>query len=93
MKGMTVKVLRSREIGHKMMVLAEKSAELGLELTDLQQGAIGMLGDSLLDRYIETGFRTILPIEDRHELCVYLHNTIGPSVYEDHGMTRGPNPL
>ena len=93
MKGVTVNELRSRKLGHDMIAIAEKAVSLGLELTDLQQGQIEMLNDSILDRYIETGFRTILPIADRHELCVYLHNEIGPAVYEDKGMKRGPNPF
>ena len=93
MKGVTVEELRSRKLGHDMIAIVEKAVSLGLELTDLQQGQIKLLNDSVLDRYIETGFRTILPIEHRHELCVYLHDTVGPAIYQDHKMTVGPRPF
>lgn len=88
LKGLTVSELRSRKYGHDMEKLLARSIELGLAITKVQEKQIGILNDSVRDRYIEMGIRTVLNDDSLQHLCAHLNNQIGPMVYANAGMTR-----
>ncbi len=91
--GVTVKDLRSRELGHKMDVLRTKAQEKGLAISSIQEGQIDLLSGAIRDRYIETGSRTVILPDAFLELCLYLHGEIGVPVYQDAGVKRALPPL
>ena len=54
LNGVTVKQLRSRDLGHNMRALRQKAQSFGLKLNPHQEDQIDLLKDAILDRYIET---------------------------------------
>ncbi|WP_417319064.1 hypothetical protein [Emcibacter sp.] len=90
LNGVTIKELRSKDLGHDMKALRKKAKEFGLLFNSVQAGQIDLLGEAILDRYIKTGFRTVLLPETLHKLCLYLHNSLGKPIYQDAEIKRDP---
>ncbi|WP_430414328.1 hypothetical protein [Parasphingorhabdus sp.] len=86
-KGMTVNDLRNN-YGHKISKLFAGAIEHGLEVQSEQQEQAALLDDAIQDRYLESGFRTVLTQPGCENLCRWLHNQIGQVVYKDAGLTR-----
>ena len=86
-KGKTVDQLRN-EYGHKISKLLAGAIENGLDILAVQQEQAALLDDAIQDRYLETGFRTVLTPVACENLCRWLHNQIGLVVYQDAGLKR-----
>ena len=80
-------------MGHNLKKLAAKAVKLGLNVSKEHRSWIGLANEALLDRYIETGARTVLLPESLSAICSNLHEQIGPAVYLDAGLTRKPKPF
>jgi HEPN domain-containing protein len=93
LKGLTVDELRSRALGHNLKKLASKSVKLGLSVSNEQRKWIVLANEAILDRYIETGSRTVLLPESLSEICQSLHEQIGSAVYQQRGLARQPKPF
>lgn len=92
LKGVTVEELRSRALGHNLKKLTSKAVKLGLSVSKEHKTWIWLANEAILDRYIETGARTVLLPEGLSAICSNLHEQIGPAVYQDRGLTRLPKP-
>ena len=90
LKGVTVEELRSRALGHNLKKLTSKAVELGLSVSEEHCLSIEVANEAILDRYIETGARTVLLPESLSAICANLHEQIGPDVYLAAGLTRKP---
>jgi len=86
----TVNELRGRDLGHNMTALRKRAQSFGLNLNLQQEEHIDHLNDAILDRYIETGIRTVLQLETLYELCLFLHEEFGSLIYRDGKLTRSP---
>lgn len=86
-QGKTVDQLRN-EYGHKISKLLDGAVEHGLEMHRLQLDQAALLDDAIQDRYLVTGFRTVLTPVACENLCRWLHNQIGLVVYQDAGLKR-----
>lgn len=90
LKGVPVKELRSRALGHDLKKLTSKAVELGLDVSEEHRLSIEVANEAILDRYIETGARTVLLPDGWSEICSNLHEQIGPAVYLAAGLPRKP---
>ena len=90
LRGVTIEELRSRALGHDLKRLTEKAVELGLSVSEEHRLSIEVANEAILDRYIETGVRTVLLPEGLSAICSNLHEQVGPSVYLAAGLTRKP---
>jgi len=93
LKGVKAKELRSRTLGHDLKLLMAKAVEKGLIVSQEHLAAVELANEAIRDRYIETGFRTVLLPEDFSSICSNLHEQIGPAVYLAVGLTREPTPF
>jgi hypothetical protein len=91
MHGLTVAELKSRELGHKTSVLAEKAMSLGLVINSTHRAQIDFVDSAILDRYILVGARATIDDDAFHSLCSYLNESIGSQIYARQG-TRRPVP-
>ncbi|MCG8426381.1 MAG: hypothetical protein MI754_03380, partial [Chromatiales bacterium] len=80
--------LSSRKYGHNTKKLVKKAIKFGLSIDGVQKREIISLQGAILDRYIETGFRTVLTPEALYSLCAHLNSEIGAVIYEKEGITR-----
>lgn len=90
LKGVTVEDLRSRALGHDLKKLTSKAVELALCVSEEHRLSIEVANEAILDRYIETGSRTVLLPESLSAICANLHEQIGPAVYLAASLTRKP---
>ena len=90
LRGVTIEKLRSRALGHDLKKLTARAVELGLSVSEEHRLSIEVANDAILDRYIETGARTVLLPEGLSAVCSNLHEQVGPAVYLAAGMTRKP---
>jgi hypothetical protein len=93
LKGVTAADLRSRAFGHNLKKLTTEAIKLGLDLSKVDHQSIDVANEAILDRYIETGVRTVLLPEGLSEICSNLHAQIGPAVYANAGLSRKPKPF
>lgn len=90
LKGVTVEELRSRALGHDLNGLTSRAVKLGLSVSKEYRLSMEVANEAILDRYIETGARTVLLPEGLSAICANLHEQIGPAVYIAAGLTRKP---
>lgn len=90
LRGVTIEELRSRALGHNLKKLTSGAVKLGLDVSKEHREWIGLANEAILDRYIETGARTVLLPEGLSEICANLHEQVGPAVYLAAGLTRKP---
>lgn len=90
LKGVTVEELRSRALGHNLKKLTATAVKLGLDVPTVHRQSMDVANEAILDRYIETGARTVLLPEGLSEICANLHEQVGPAVYLAAGLTRKP---
>jgi HEPN domain-containing protein len=88
LNGISLALLRSRELGHHVERLLERAQKLGLRVEDFQLKQAKLLNEAIVDRYIETGSRIVLSNDALLNFCFQLHNQIGPLVYLDAGLKR-----
>jgi hypothetical protein len=93
LKEVPVEDLRSREFGHNLEKLASEAVNLGLCVSPEHRAGIGLANEAMLDRYIETGVRRVLPPESLSAICSNLNEQIGPAIYLAAGLTRRPKQL
>lgn len=92
-KGVLLSILSSREFGHNLEALMRESIIQGLQISELHQQQIAFTDDALLDRYIQTGTRTILPSKALAGICKVLNAEVGKIVYLENGFARNPPSL
>jgi hypothetical protein len=90
LKGVTIEELKRRNYGHDLERLLRKSVELGLTIPKEHEDWVGIANQAIRDRYIETGFRTVVLPEALLGICSGLNAQIGPLVYKKAGMARKP---
>jgi hypothetical protein len=97
LQGTTLSVLKSKAFGHNLSKLMSKSVEFGLEITMEHQVAIQLANQANLDdypdRYIKTGYRTVVLPEVLSAVCSDLNQQIGGSIYTAAGVDRNPMPV
>jgi hypothetical protein len=93
-QGTTLSELKSNPLGHNLVNLVSKSVEFGLEITKEHQDAIQLANqgnlDDYRDRYIQTGYRTVVSPEVLSAVCCGLNQQIGGSIYTAAGVGRNP---
>ncbi|MDQ4420750.1 hypothetical protein OOT33_09935 [Sphingobium sp. DEHP117] len=92
LNGVTIEELRSRALGHNLKMLTGRAVKLGLDVPKVHRQSMEVANEAILDRYIETGARTVLLPEGLSEICSNLHEQIGPAVYLAAGLSRKPEP-
>ena len=90
LNGVTVEDLRGRALGHNLKSLTSKAVKLGLNVSKEHREWIGLANEAILDRYIETGSRTVLLPNSLTAICSNLHEQIGPAAHLAAGLTRKP---
>jgi hypothetical protein len=95
--GISLSDLSSRALGHNLEKLMSKAVEYGLEITAEHQDAIQLANqanlDGYRDRYIRTGYRTVLLPEVLLAICSDLNQQIGGPIYTAAGVARSPIPV
>ncbi|MBB4615682.1 hypothetical protein [Novosphingobium taihuense] len=61
-----------------------------MDVSEEYRLSIEAANEAILDRYIETGARTVLLPEGLSEICSDLHEQVEPAVYLAAGLTRKP---
>ena len=75
-----------KNMGHKARKLLNKSISLGLDVNEVQQNQIVLGLNSIEHRYIQAGHTQRLSREAYSELCKFLHNQVGPEVYDQENL-------
>ena len=88
LNGTSLALLRSRELGHNVEQLLERAQERGLMVEEFHREQAKLMNEAILDRYIQTGSRTVLSNDALLNFCVQLHDQIGCLVYLDAGLKR-----
>ena len=88
LNGITIDKLRSRKLGHKISALRTEAQNFGLRLNSCWEKQLDLLDNAIRDRYIETGFITVLYLPTLHDLCTYLNTQIGSQIYESCNLTK-----
>lgn len=91
LQGITINVLSSRGFGHNLEKLLSKSIEYGLTITVEHQDHIQLANQAIRDRYIETGYQTVLLPETLSAICSNLNQQIGRPIYNAAGIARSPS--
>lgn len=90
LQGLTVKQLRSKPYSHDTKAMLVKAETFGLYPVLPHVVAIERAGMDTIDRYIVTGARKIIPLDIMDDACRWLHERIGPAVYQSEGLTIAP---
>ena len=81
--GFTVSDLRKPQFGHRISVLAERAAELGVVFDEADNAVFSFMAvtDIVIEaRYIVTGYRTEPTQDALNQTCKRLHQRIGSAL-------------
>jgi hypothetical protein len=90
--GIDAKTLR-RNYGHNIGKLTHKSAELGLEFSEIDGDVFEFMKSTdtvITSRYIRLGHHRRFPNDFLQITCLKLHQQVVAKVYDDAGITRRP---